>query len=147
MPVYRLLQYSAFEPEDLKAMAVAFEQALSDLRLADRTDPLAEQVARKVIEFAQRGVRNPIRLRQRAVAAFSGVTRATAGKRVRRRAMYGSREFREFAQQCVCWAEDAKNDRQRQMLLDLAEQWTQAALAVERSTAFIDDEAPLVPNG
>jgi len=147
MPVDRLLQYSAFEPEDLKAMTVAFEQALSDLKLADRTDPLAEQVARKVIEFAQRGERDPMRLRQGAVEALTDVTQATADKRVGKSKKYGPREFREFAQRCIRWAEDAKNERQRQTLLNLAKRWMQAAQAVQRSIALIEDEAPLVPNG
>ena len=39
MPIYRLLQYSAFEPEHIKAMSVAYEQALVNLNLVDRADP------------------------------------------------------------------------------------------------------------
>jgi hypothetical protein len=37
----------------------AYEQALRGLCLVDRNDPLAEMVAKKVIEIAQRGVRDP----------------------------------------------------------------------------------------
>jgi hypothetical protein len=73
MAIYRLLQHSAFEPEHISAMAVAFEQALADLKLVDRTDPLTELIARKVIEIAQCGERDPIRLREQTVAAFSDV--------------------------------------------------------------------------
>jgi hypothetical protein len=71
MPIYRLLQYGAFEPEHIKAMSVAYEQALVDLKLVGRTDPLTELIAQKVIEFAQRGERDPIRLLQRTVAEIT----------------------------------------------------------------------------
>jgi hypothetical protein len=71
MPIYRLMQYSAFEPEHIKAMSVAYEQALVDLKLVGRTDPLTELIAQKVIEFAQRGERDPIRLLQRTVAEIT----------------------------------------------------------------------------
>ena len=74
MPIYRLLQNSAFEPEHLRAMATAFEQALADLKLVDRTDPLTELVARKVIEIAQCGERDPTRLCEQTVAAFSDLS-------------------------------------------------------------------------
>jgi hypothetical protein len=78
MPIYRLLQNSAFEPEHLSAMATAFEQALADLNLVDRSDPLTEVIARKVIEIAQCGERDPIRLCEQTVAAFSDLNGGTA---------------------------------------------------------------------
>jgi hypothetical protein len=71
MPIYRLLQYSAFEPEHIKAMSVAYEQALVDLKLVGRTDLLTELIAQKVIEFAQCGERDPTRLLQRTVAEIT----------------------------------------------------------------------------
>ena len=40
-------------------MPVTFEQALRTLGIVDRGDPLAELVARKIIEIAQTGVREP----------------------------------------------------------------------------------------
>jgi hypothetical protein len=61
--------------------------------------------------------------------------------------MPGPKEFREFAQECVRWAEETQNERERRVLLDLARKWTLAALAVEGSIALIDDDAPLVPTG
>jgi hypothetical protein len=39
-------------------------EACAALRLIDRTDPLAEVVAKKIIEHAQRGERDPNRLRE-----------------------------------------------------------------------------------
>ena len=48
-----------FEPEDIEKMSEAFVVACEKLRLTDRTDPITELVARKIIEFAQRGIRDP----------------------------------------------------------------------------------------
>ena len=59
----------------------------------------------------------------------------------------GPKAFREFAQECVRWAEDTKDERQRQVLLDLAKRRMQAAMAVESSIVSIDDDTPLVPTG
>ena len=59
MPIYRLLERSAFGPEQIKPLAEAYEDALLSLRLNDRTDPVTEVVARKIIELGQRGMRDP----------------------------------------------------------------------------------------
>jgi hypothetical protein len=45
---------------------------LRELQIVDRADPRAEFVAKKIIEFAQRGERDPIRLREHAVRSLSG---------------------------------------------------------------------------
>jgi len=63
MPIYRLLQSAAFGPKAVKAMTTAFEDTLLELKLTDRTDPLTEVVARKIIEAAKLGERDPTRLR------------------------------------------------------------------------------------
>jgi hypothetical protein len=67
MPIQKLLQQQAFEPEEIKALSSAFEDALRELGLVDRTDPATQLVAKRIIELAQRGERDPIRLRQGAV--------------------------------------------------------------------------------
>ena len=36
--------------------------------LADRTDPITEIIARKIIDVAQTGERDPLRIRARAIA-------------------------------------------------------------------------------
>jgi hypothetical protein len=53
--IYRLLQKSAFSPEDIKRMANAYERAFAQLGLQDRNDPLTEAVAKLIIEIAQTG--------------------------------------------------------------------------------------------
>jgi hypothetical protein len=57
------------------------------------------------------------------------------------------KEFREFAQECLCWADETKSERHRQVLRDMAKTWMQAALQLERSLALIDDDLrrPRVP--
>jgi hypothetical protein len=63
MPIIRLLEREAFGPEDITVLVAAFEDALSTLGLVNRADPLTELVAKKIIECAQTGERDPIRLR------------------------------------------------------------------------------------
>lgn len=59
MAIYKLLERSAFEPEDIQRMISAYEAALVLLGLKDRTDPLTETVARHVFNVAQTGAKEP----------------------------------------------------------------------------------------
>jgi hypothetical protein len=68
MAIYRLLQGAVFDDKAVKAMTTAYEAALVELKLADRNDPLTETIARKIVEIAQTGERDPERLCQRALA-------------------------------------------------------------------------------
>jgi len=52
-------------------MSIAFEEALGKLGLKDRADPLCEIVAKKIIELGQRGERDPLRLRDQALAELT----------------------------------------------------------------------------
>ena len=61
MAIYRLLQTSAFSPEAVNDIKAAYEQALQSLDL-QRDDPETERLARKIIEFAQLGVREPAQI-------------------------------------------------------------------------------------
>jgi hypothetical protein len=72
MPLVRLFQNSGFEPELIEIMSTAFEQACRDLSIVETADPLREVVARKIIECAQTGERNPARLRDSALSAVRG---------------------------------------------------------------------------
>jgi hypothetical protein len=71
--IYRLLQFSAFEPEEITRMTAAYEHALRALRLADRQDPITELVAKKIIEVARLGESDPVRIQIRALEEL-GVT-------------------------------------------------------------------------
>jgi hypothetical protein len=48
----------------------AYEGACEALNLADRINPLTYLVAKKIIELAQRGERDPDQMRQQALKAF-----------------------------------------------------------------------------
>jgi hypothetical protein len=67
MAIYRLLKFSAFQPEEITCMTAAYEDALRVLQLSDRQDPITELVAKKIIEAAQTGERDSQRIRERAL--------------------------------------------------------------------------------
>ncbi|HEY6381435.1 MAG TPA: hypothetical protein VIY07_06475, partial [Pseudolabrys sp.] len=56
--------------EVIEAMSVAFEDACRTLGLAQRDDRLRDIVAHKVIELAEAGERDPLRLRDHVLASF-----------------------------------------------------------------------------
>jgi hypothetical protein len=72
LAIHRLLDGAAFEPEAIKAMTDAYEEALRALRLTDRNDPVAEIMARKIIQCANTGEDDPARLCE---AALRGINR------------------------------------------------------------------------
>jgi hypothetical protein len=72
VPIHRLLEKQSFGPDEIRVLVIAFEGALRALRLVDRPDPATEIVAKKIIELAQQGERDPDRLRERAVQSLSG---------------------------------------------------------------------------
>jgi hypothetical protein len=61
------LKGQAFDPELVNAMAVAFSKTCDALGLAERTDPITALVAEKIIELAQRGLRNPTAMHRMAM--------------------------------------------------------------------------------
>ena len=74
MPITAHLDNEAFEPELIEAMSAAFTEACSTLGLADRTDPMREIVARKIIEAAQSGLRTQVALYMSAIQELSPTT-------------------------------------------------------------------------
>ena len=67
MPIYRLLQEAAFDADATRTMAAAYEAALELLRLKDRSDPLTELIAHKIIEVYRAGEHQAPRLCARAL--------------------------------------------------------------------------------
>jgi hypothetical protein len=70
MAVYHLFQHEAFEPEAISTMTRAYADVCRTLGLNEYDDPQTSVVAKKVIEFAQRGARDPIRLRDCVLQAL-----------------------------------------------------------------------------
>ena len=64
MSSYRALANTAFDPEAVTALTRVYDDACTTLHVIGREDPLAEIVAKKIIEHATRGERDPIRLRE-----------------------------------------------------------------------------------
>ena len=67
MPITPFLAHQAFEPETIENMSAAFVAACDALHLKLGDDPATRFVAEKVIELAQRGVRDPDTLRKMAL--------------------------------------------------------------------------------
>ena len=59
-----------FGPDTIAVLAVALEDTLHQLHLADPNDPAVTMVAKRIIELARRGERDPIRLRDQAVQSL-----------------------------------------------------------------------------
>ena len=67
MPIYRLLQNMPMGPEEISRVTTAYEQALRTIGIVDRGDPLAELLARKIIEVAQTGIHDPADIAAQAI--------------------------------------------------------------------------------
>jgi hypothetical protein len=70
MAVYRLYKNKAFEPEAISMMTSAYADVCGLLGLNDGDQREVNVVAKTVIEFAQRGVRDRARLRDRVLQAL-----------------------------------------------------------------------------
>jgi hypothetical protein len=62
MAICRLLQNSAFAPEDIGPLVAAYENCLRILGLADRSDPITQLIAKKIIEIGRTGMRDPVQI-------------------------------------------------------------------------------------
>jgi hypothetical protein len=62
-----------FTPDEIAVMTAAYELACSELKIRDRTNALCELLAKKIIEIAKRGERDPQRMCRDAVAELLGV--------------------------------------------------------------------------
>lgn len=72
MNVYRLYKNKPFEPEAVTMMMRAYADVCRELGLSEGDRPKVNAVARKVIEFAQRGDHDPVRLRDHVLEALQG---------------------------------------------------------------------------
>ena len=70
MPITPFLRGQAFDPETVEAMGKAFVMTCWTFGLIDRTDAMTSLVAGKIIDLAQRGLKNPLALHLAAMAEF-----------------------------------------------------------------------------
>jgi hypothetical protein len=69
MPINRLLMDSKLGREEIKRLNAAYAYALRSLSVVDRNDPLAEMLARKIIEAGATET-DPAKISQIAVLYF-----------------------------------------------------------------------------
>jgi hypothetical protein len=62
MPLTPYLKGAVFDPKAIEAMSAAFNAVCDSLQLINRDDPLTQIIARKVVELAGTGERDPERL-------------------------------------------------------------------------------------
>jgi hypothetical protein len=67
MSIAPFINGHAFAPDVLRVMNIAFDDAYRALQINDRTDPLTEIIARKIINLALHGERDPIQLRDKTL--------------------------------------------------------------------------------
>ena len=73
-----LVKKVVFDPEAIEPMVAAFKAACQSLQLVDRDDLLTQIVARKVVEVAGTGERDPERLRDLVLLALKEPDRRIA---------------------------------------------------------------------
>jgi len=71
MAIYSLFRNKPFEPEAISALSGAYADVCRTLGLHDGDCRQTDAVARKVIEFAQRGVSDRVDLRERVLQELS----------------------------------------------------------------------------
>jgi hypothetical protein len=67
MPITIFLDGYKPDPETIRVMGVAFEMVRAALRLNDRNDVAVEIIAKRIIDLAKEGERNPGLLCERAL--------------------------------------------------------------------------------
>jgi hypothetical protein len=70
MAIYRLIASKYFDPDEIGAMAAAYEAALIELCITDRDEPLTEDIAKAIVNVTSTGERNPGRIKERALNAL-----------------------------------------------------------------------------
>ena len=89
MPIYEILRrQGVFAPEEVAMLGNVFEDVLQTLGLVDRKDPLTEMVAKKLVELATAGMRDPRRLKALTVQAFTQQQQQQIQRKPARRAFW-----------------------------------------------------------
>ena len=72
MPIRPFLAGQAFDPETIRDLSLALEKVCEELSLKMVDDPATRVVAEKIIEHAQRGVRDVATLTAMTLKEFKG---------------------------------------------------------------------------
>ena len=63
-------------------------------------------------------------------------------RHLRARIVTTPKEYREYADECFGWAKTAKSDREREIFLQMAQTWLEAANLAEAKQTPPDPDAP-----
>ena len=53
--------------------------------------------------------------------------------------MSSPKELREYADECIGWARSARTDNERDIFLQMARTWIEAATRLERTLSIVDE--------
>jgi len=67
MPLFSMIRTGCFDPDAIRSLSAAYEEACAELRILVDKRALREIVAKKIIAHAQRGERDPMVLRDAVV--------------------------------------------------------------------------------
>ncbi len=67
MTIHRLLRNTTFGPEEIARLVTAYELTLRSLGLKDRSDPITQIVAEKIIALGRSGIEDPAEISKLAV--------------------------------------------------------------------------------
>ena len=70
MTTMPLLKYQAFDPQAIEALSAAYDKACQSLNDGGRAGLVREVIAKRIIELAQTGERDPDRLCTGALASL-----------------------------------------------------------------------------
>ena len=73
MPIYRLIQSSAFGPDEIKIIVAAYERGCEELKLTAKGNTLKELVAKRVFELAEIGERDAKLISDKVVRELHGL--------------------------------------------------------------------------
>ena len=77
MAIYRLIANGSFGPDEINVMTVAYKDALIEIPVASRDDPITELIAKAIVNVAATGERDPRVVMERALNAL-GIRRPAA---------------------------------------------------------------------
>jgi hypothetical protein len=70
MPIRALLEGAAFDPEVTRVLGEAFDEACCQLNDTGQPEMVREIIARRIIELAYEGERDPVKLSNGALASL-----------------------------------------------------------------------------
>ena len=67
MAIYKIIQNTSLEPQDVQRIVAAYRQTLLVLGLKERDDHLTRIVAQKIFEVGQTGIEDPAEISKLAI--------------------------------------------------------------------------------